>query len=33
MDEPLLYFSLSQWDPLYNVFLVKVELEEMKSEE
>ena len=33
LDEPLLYFSLSQWDPLYNVFLVKVELEEMKSEE
>ena len=33
LDKPLLYFSLSQWDPLYNVFLVKVELEEMKSEE
>ena len=28
LDKPEIYISLSQWDPLYNVFLMKVELEE-----
>lgn len=26
LNEPHIYISLSQWDPLYNVFLMKVEL-------
>lgn len=29
LDKPEIYISLSQWDPLYNVFLMKVELEKM----
>lgn len=28
LDKPEIYISLSQWDPLYNVFLMKVELAE-----
>lgn len=28
LDKPEIYISLSQWDPLYNVFLLKVELKE-----
>lgn len=26
LDKPEIFISLSQWDPLYNVFLMKVEL-------
>lgn len=28
LDKPEIYISLSQWDPLYNVFLMRVELTE-----
>ena len=30
LDKPEIYISLSQWDPLYNVFLMKVELKNNK---
>lgn len=31
LTEPYIYISLSQWDPLYNVFLMKVDLEMNKE--
>ena len=31
LDKPGIYISLSQWDPLYNVFLMKVNLQYIKE--
>ena len=31
LSEPYIYISLSQWDPLYNVFLMKVNIELIKE--